>query len=471
PSSVSVTRANLVYIAKEGIPPAMLSRLWRLAAFQNPEFYRAQKLRLSTFGKPRVISCAEDFERHIGLPRGCLDDAKELLSTHGVAVDLVDERRAGTAIDVAFQGRLSPTQQEAADLILAHDTGVLAAPTAFGKTVISAWLIAARKTNTLVLVHRKQLLDQWRDQLCALLSLPPGAIGQVSGGRKQTNGQIDIALVQSLYRRGDVDDLVAQYGQVMVDECHHIPAYTFERVLKATKARFVLGLTATPIRKDGHHPIVFMQCGPLRFQVSPKDEVATRAFEQIVVPRRTNFHLADDTDEPSVQRIYTALAESEERNDLICADFLDLIQRGRTPLLLTERKEHLAFLARRLEGQVPHLVVLHGGMGIKKRKAMAARLQAVPGEESCAILATGRYVGEGFDLPRLDTLLLAMPISWRGTLRQYAGRIQRAHSEKRQVCIYDYVDATVPVLARMYEKRRKGYQAMGYREESNPILI
>lgn len=467
PPSVRITLANMAYVPKEGLPPAMLSRLWCLAAFQNPEFYRAQKMRLSTFGKPRVVSCAEEFERHIGLPRGCLDDVRELLTTHGIGVDLVDERRAGTAIDVAFCGQLAPQQQQAAEAVLAHDTGVLCAPTAFGKTVVAAWLIAARRVNTLVLVHRKQLLDQWRERLSTFLDLPPKAIGQVSGGRRRPTGHVDVALVQSLCRKGDVDDVVAEYGLVIVDECHHIPAFTFERVLKAAKARFVLGLTATPIRKDGHHPIIVMQCGPLRFRISPKDEVAARSFAQVVVPRLTGFRLPDGADASGIQGIYAALASAKDRNDLICADLLDALQQGCTPLLLTERREHLDEFARRMEGRVNHVVVLHGGMGIKKRRAIAKQLHAIPVEESCAILATGRYAGEGFDHPRLDTLLLALPISWRGTLRQYAGRIQREHPGKQEVCIYDYVDADVPILARMYEKRRKGYIAMGYRLQSD----
>ncbi|MDP3064593.1 MAG: DEAD/DEAH box helicase family protein [Chloroflexota bacterium] len=471
PLSVRVTMANLVYVAKEDLPSAMLSRLWRFAAFQNPEFYRAQAMRLSTFGKPRVISCAEEFDRHIGLPRGCLHEVRELLAAHDVGLDLVDERQTGRVIDFTFHGQLTPIQEQAAKAVLAQDTGVLCAPTAFGKTVVAAWLIAARRVNTLVLVHRKQLLDQWRERLSTFLDLPLNAIGQVSGGQRRTNGQIDVALVQSLCRKGEVEDVVAEYGHVIVDECHHIPAFTFERVLKATKARFVLGLTATPIRKDGHHPIIVMQCGPLRFRVSPKDEVAARSFEQTVVPRITGFSLADGVDVSGIQGVYAALAAAEKRNDLICSDLLNATREGRTPLLLTERKDHLEEFARRLEGRVHHIVVLHGGMGIKKRRAIAERLQAIPPEEPCAILATGRYAGEGFDHARLDTLLLALPISWRGTLRQYAGRIQREHPGKREVRIYDFVDVEVPILARMYEKRRKGYLAMGYRVQSASSLV
>jgi superfamily II DNA or RNA helicase len=462
PPSVHITVANLVYVAKAGLPLAMISRLWRLAAFQNPEFYRAQALRLSTFGKPRVISCAEEFDRYIGLPRGCLEDVQELLTVHGVEPEIVDEHSHGTAIDVTFHGELTPVQRQAADGVLAHDTGVLCAPTAFGKTIVAVSLIAARQVNTLVLVHRRHLLDQWRERLATVLDLPLEAIGQVGGGRKKPTGRIDVAVIQSLVHNGTVDDLIAQYGHVIVDECHHIPAFTFERVLKAAKAGFVLGLTATPIRKDGHHPIVVMQCGPLRFRVSSKDEAAGRPFAQLVIPRPTGFRLPDGREEASIQELYTALAAAEERNELICADLLDVLQQGRTPLLLTERIDHLAELARRLEGQVRHLVVLQGGMGVRQRRAAMEQLNAIPDGEPWALLATGRYAGEGFDVAQLDTLLLTLPVSWRGTVEQYAGRLHRLHAGKHDVRVYDYVDNEVPMLARMYARRLQGYRAAGY---------
>ena len=419
-------------------------------------------MRLSTFDKPRVIGCAEEFPRHIGLPRGCFDELLALLAAHGVEVDVIDERHPGTGIDVTFQGELTKPQQQAAAAVLPHDIGVLCAPTAFGKTILAAWVIAARLVNTLVLVHRRHLLDQWRERLAGFLDVPLDAIGQIGGGWNKPSGRIDIAVIQSLSRSGSVDDIVAEYGQVIVDECHHIPAFTFERVLKAAKARFVLGLTATPIRKDGHHPIVVMQCGAVRFRVAPRDEAATRPFRQVVIPRITEFGLPAGAEAWSIQDIYGALATAEARNDLICADVLNALKQGRTPLVLTERTEHLAELERRLEGRVRHLVVLRGGLPARKRREAIMQLAAVPAGEPAAVLATGRYAGEGFDHAPLDTWLLALPVSWRGTLLQYAGRLNRLHPDKLEVRIYDYVDAGVPMLAAMYRKRLKGYRAMGY---------
>jgi superfamily II DNA or RNA helicase len=462
PPSVKIVRSNLVYVEKEGLPSAMLNRLHRLAAFQNPEFYRAQAMRLSTFGKPRVIRCAEEFSRHIALPRGCLDEVAAFFKSHNVAVQLDDQRFVGSPIEVKFQGQLRPEQLAAADAMLASDDGILCATTAFGKTVIAAWLIAARKVNTLVLVHRRQLLDQWRERLAAFLNLPIKSIGQIGGGRRRASGMIDVAVIQSLNRKQVVDDLVANYGHVIVDECHHISAVSFEQVLRQVKARYITGLTATPQRKDGHHPIIVMQCGPIRHRVDARAQALARPFNHFVIPRPTNFRLPPSTEKPEMHELYAALADNKARNDLICVDLMRSVKAGRSPILLTERTSQVDEFASRLTGLVKHIVVLKGGMGAKQRRAIAEQLTTIPDGEERVLLATGRYIGEGFDDARLDTLFLAMPISWRGTLQQYVGRLHRLHDSKREVIVYDYVDGCVPVLAAMYSKRVRGYEAVGY---------
>ena len=462
PPSVKVVRSNLVYVEKEGLPSAMLNRLHRLAAFQNPEFYRAQAMRLSTFGKPRVIRCAEEFPRHIALPRGCLDEVTAFFKLHNVTVQIDDQRFIGNPIEVKFHGQLRPEQQAAANVMLASDDGILSATTAFGKTVIAAWLIAARKVNTLVLVHRRQLLDQWRERLPAFLNLPIKSIGQIGGGRRRASGMIDVAVIQSLNRKQVVDDLVANYGHVIVDECHHLSAVSFEQVLRQVKARYITGLTATPQRKDGHHPIIVMQCGPIRYRVDAKAQALARPFKHLVIPRPTNFRLPPTTEKPEMHELYAALAVNEGRNNLIYVDLLRAIKAGRSPILLTERTSQVDEFAGRLNGHVKHVVVLKGGMGVKQRRGVAEQLAAIPNAEARVLLATGRYIGEGFDDARLDTLFLAMPISWRGTLQQYVGRLHRLHGSKREVIVYDYVDGCVPVLSSMYSKRVRGYEAVGY---------
>jgi superfamily II DNA or RNA helicase len=462
PDRVQIVRANLVYVEKRSLPSAMLNRLLRLAAFQNPEFYKAQKMRLSTYAKPRVIACGEDFAEHVALPRGCLPEVIALLEAHGIRPEVRDERFAGTPIGVEFQGELRPLQLEAVSEVTQHDEGILCAPTAFGKTAVAAWLIAKRKVNTLVMVHRQQLLDQWHARLAMFLNLSAESIGQIGGGRMDRTGSVDIAVIQSLHRKEEIKDFVAEYGQVIIDECHHISAFTFEQVMKQVKAKYVVGLTATPTRKDGHHPIIYMQCGPARFSMSARAMTETTPFEHKVIPRHTEFRTAPEATDIMIHDIYAALVGDTARNEMIAGDLIRSVEAGRSPLLLTGRTEHLQYFAAKLNGAVKHVFVLKGGMGKKQRRNIAEALASVAEDEPRAILATGSYIGEGFDDARLDTLFLAMPISWKGTLQQYVGRLHRLHDNKRVVQVYDYVDDSVPMLERMYERRLKGYGAIGY---------
>jgi superfamily II DNA or RNA helicase len=465
PSSVEVVLANQVYVDRTSLPPALVNRIIRLAAFQNPEFYAAQAMRLPTFGKPRVISCAELFSKHIALPRGCIDDLLSLLHDVGIAHDLRDERQSGTPVEARFLGELTPEQESAAEALLPHETGVLAATTAFGKTVVAAKMIGERGRNTLVLVHRRQLLDQWVARLRTFLDLAPDKIGVIHGGRKKPTGYVDIALMQSLVRRGAVVDLVADYGHLIVDECHHLPAGGFEAVARQARAQYVLGLSATVTRKDGHHPIIFMQCGPIRYRVDARRQAALRPFDHKVVFRRTGFRLArrDPDERPPIQKIYAKLAQDPARNDLIFDDIISALEAGRSPVVITERKDHLEALAERLAKFAKNVIVLRGGMTSRQMQAATAALAAVPAEAERVLVATGRYLGEGFDDARLDTLFLTMPISWRGILAQYAGRLHRLHAAKRDVVIYDYIDEHEPMLAKMAAKREAGYRSLRYR--------
>ena len=465
PDTLELMVADQIYIAKQSLPPGLRNRLIRLAAFQNPEFYRAQAMRLPTYDKPRIIACAEDHAQHLGLPRGCLGEVQALLTNLGVRCVVRDERFGGRPLPVTFHGELRPEQLAAANAMLAHETGVLSATTAYGKTVVAAWLIAQRGVNTLVLVHRQQLLEQWVERLATFLGLPAKAIGRLGGGRKKLTGALDVALVQSLVRKGVVDDRMADYGHLMVDECHHLSAHSFEQVARRTKARFVTGLSATVIRKDGHHPIIFMQCGPVRYRVDAKQQAAARPFTHQVIVRPTGFRAvfaADPDQRVEFQKLLEALSTCENRNRLICEDVLEAVRSGRSPLVLTERTDHLRLLAERLQTDVPQVITLQGRMGRKALREAMSRLKEVPDKAGRVLLATGRYIGEGFDDPRLDTLFLGLPVSWRGTIAQYVGRLHRLHEGKREVRVYDYADLDVPMLSRMFDRRCRGYEAVGY---------
>jgi len=464
--TISIVLADQVYVDRTELPAAVTTELIRLAAFQNPEFYRAQAMRMPTFGKPRIISCAELHPKHVALPRGCLEQTIELLRSYGAQVLLQEHREEGMPLplDVAFQGQLHPKQAEALDALACHDTGVLAATTAFGKTVVAAALIAHRQRSTLILVHRRELVNQWVERLSSFLSIDPKCIGIIGGGKKKATGIIDVALIQSLTRDGEVADIVGAYGHLIVDECHHLSAVSFERVARRCKARYVAGLSATVARKDGHHPIIFMQCGPVRYRVDAKTQAAERGLLCRVLDRRTDFQLPDEltgSERPSIPAIYAALSKDEARNDLIFDDVLQSLEARRSPIVLTERKDHLQYWEKRFRPFVRNLVVLRGGMSVQDRKSASAVLNVDESDERL-IIATGRYIGEGFDDARLDTLFLTMPIAWKGTLAQYIGRLHRQHPGKKDVVVFDYVDSTVPVLVRMAAKRRAGYRALGY---------
>lgn len=459
PESVTVTFANQLYFEKAQLPQALANRLIRLAAFQNPEFYRAQAMRMSVWDKPRVIGNAENYPKHIALPRGCLDAAQDLLRENEIQCNLQDERHSGEPIDISFTGTLRHDQQEAVLAMLRHDTGVLCAPTAFGKTVTAAALIAHRRINTLILVHRTELLKQWQERLHTFLDAGKGVVGTIGGGKAKPTGKIDIAVMQSLSRRGEVSSLVDAYGQIIVDECHHIGAVSFDAILKRAKAKHVIGLTATPIRRDGQQPIIFMQCGPIRYTAAAPAG-APRDLE--VVPRMRTSQI-ELSPEAGIQDVFRYLATDQLRTAQITAEVRQAANQGRKVLVLSERTEHVDAIATALNGKVPALFVLHGRMSKKQRCALLAELDELPADASRVLLATGKLVGEGFDHPPLDTLVLAMPVSWKGTLQQYAGRLHREHANKNDVRIVDIVDTGHPALLRMWEKRQRGYKAMGYK--------
>jgi len=457
PESLTLVQANQIFIAKADLHQPLANRLIRLAAFQNPEFYKAQAMRLPVWNKPRIIGCAENFPQHIGLPRGCLDAALELLEHNDIKVKIQDERVTGCKVPVKFTGELRKDQEAAIRAMLRREVGILCAPTAFGKTITAAALIARRKLSTLILVHRTQLLQQWQEQLTTFLDLPKGSLGVFGAGKKKPTGKIDIAVMQSLSRLDDLPELLDNYGQIIVDECHHLSAFSFETILKQAKAKFVIGLTATPIRRDGHQPIIFMQCGPIRHSATRPESTPAKLE---VWPQ--SLPTPQISPESAIQDVFRILANDTDRNSRIAQDILTTYQEGRKVLVLTERTDHLDVLRKAVEDKIARCFVLHGRLSKKQRMATLSELAELDDSAPRVLLATGRLIGEGFDHPPLDTLVLAMPISWKGTLQQYAGRLHREHADKKDVRIFDYVELDHPQLARMWVKRQRGYKAMGY---------
>ena len=457
PPRLNVTIANQLYVEKAGLPSALLAEVKRLASFQNPQFYKAQHQRRSTFQIPRIISCAQEFPKHLAVPRGCLEPLRALLEPHDINIAISDERFQGIPLEVEFHGKLNAAQQNAITQISLHDIGIFVAPPGSGKTVVGIYLLAQRRLSTLILVHRKPLLEQWHSRLMEFLNLPSEQIGCIGGGKDSRTGRIDVAMLQSLVRKGEVDPLVGEYGHVIVDECHHIPAFSVEQVLKHARARYVTGLTATPYRRDGHDPIITMQCGPVRCRSNAQDI----SFKRRLICRETGM-LLPAHQQMSYHELLDQLASNEDRNQLIISDVVKVLQAHRAPIVLSERRDHVELLRVELAKHVKHLIVLHGGKSEKERGEIQRQLAEIPEDKTRVILATGAYAGEGFDDHRLDTLFLAMPISFKGKMEQYAGRILRPHPEKTEVRIYDYVDNKIPMLAGMFKKRLKAYRAMRY---------
>jgi superfamily II DNA or RNA helicase len=451
---VELRLAGRVEVGCVGLPASLRDRLRRTAAFANPEFFERERSRLSTHKTPRVIACHEEIADQLLLPRGCFGRVEEELAAAGLGVRLRDDRADGDAISVAFTGTLTLPQQAAVDALALHEIGVLVAPPGAGKTVMGAALIARRARSTLVLVHRRPLLEQWIARLIQFLGIEPGTIGPAE--QPPSASGVDVAMIQSLVRRDSVD--LSRYGYVIVDECHHVPAVSIERLLREIPARHLTGLTATAQRRDGHHPILSMQCGPVRHVLTLSAQIET-GTRRVLLERRTRFDPTGLPTDPGIQEILSAVADDHDRTARIANDVLSELAEDRYPLVLTERREHLAAIAAVLEARTDRVAVLHGGLGVRGRRRAEAVLSS---EGPRVVLATGRYIGEGFDDSRLDTLMLAMPIAWKGTMTQYAGRLHRHHDAKHEIRIIDYVDHEVPVLRRMFAKRQRAYTRLGY---------
>ena len=477
PMVLNIVRASMLYIPTADLSANAKNQIKRLAAFKNPDFYRAQAMRLPIYDKPRIICTADITEDYIAIPRGCEDALCNLLEEVGVSYAIEDKTNSGEIIPVTFNGELREEQRPAADALLEQNTGVLSATTAFGKTVIASYMIGQRKTNTLILVHTQALMTQWKKSLENFLKFditPPeekkgrgrkkvwSPVGVLGAGKDTVHGIVDVAVMQSLVSGDEVKEIVRNYGMIIVDECHHVSAVNFETILKYANAKYVYGLTATPTRQDGHHPIIFMQCGAIRYRVDAKEQAEKRNFEHYLVPRFTNTRYHSEG-KPSITDIYKKLSENEMRNNTIVSDVAEALKGGRNPIVLTERREHVALLAERLSCSCKNVIQLVGTASAKERRETMERLEAIPANESVVIIATGKYVGEGFDYPRLDTLFLALPIAWKGKVAQYAGRLHRNYEGKTEVQVYDYVDIHIPVLERMYQKRVKSYSAIGYK--------
>lgn len=476
--AVIIILADGIYIDKRNLKPRLQNAIRRLAAYSNPQFFQNLALGFSTRETPRIVYDGYDEGDYIVLPRGCFEELKKHLSDAEIPYDIVDKRQTGRAIDVSFNGELYPEQKVAADRLLAYDMGMLAAATAFGKTVIGANLIARRKVNTLVLVHTVEIMNNWVRDLNKFLTVneelptyttPKGrikqrdsVIGTFSSQKRAATGIIDIAMIGSLGKEDDINPMVRDYGMIIVDECHHAAAATFENVLRASAAKYVYGMSATVKRGDKQERKLLIQLGPIRHRYTAKERAIKQGIGHYVYPRFTRMVDLSPSDDRHISELYRLIADSELRNMQIVADAVDCVKKGRTPVVMTKYREHAEMLYALLQGAADHVFLLQGGKSLKARAELREKMAAVSRDESMIMVATGQYIGEGFNYPRLDTMLLAMPISFEGNVEQYAGRLNRDYEGKKDVIIFDYIDQHFPVLERMYHRRLRTYKKIGF---------
>jgi superfamily II DNA or RNA helicase len=458
PATITAKAMAMLAIDRIGMPPAMLAALKHLASLHNPDFYEKERLRFSTWNTPRFIRCYRENLDQLLLPRGLREKASRIVSEGGSELVVKPCFTASAEIDSELAATLTPEQTKAVDILAQHDLGVLVAPPGTGKTVVGCALIAHYRVPALVIVDRKPLVEQWLQRLVTHLDLNPKQIGQIGGGRNKATGVVDVAMVQSLARRDEIAELTAAYGLVVVDECHHVPAVTFERAVREIAVQRLVGLTATPCRRDGLQALMTMHCGPVRHTMTGPEGAALRTLDLIV---HETDHMVEEGQH--IQAIFRGLVDDDRRTSAICDDIALSANSGRNCLVLTRWTEHLGSICDLLAAKGVEFLVLHGKMGKKARAAVNDQLVApLEGGTGLVLAATASLLGEGFDCPPLDTLFLAFPIKFKGSVVQYVGRVLRPTGTKTRIEVHDYVDSGVPVLARMHDERRSAYITLGF---------
>ena len=460
PEVIRAVSGAMLAIDRIGVPPSLVAALKHLASLHNPEYYEKERLRFSTWNTPRFLRCYGETIDALLLPRGIADHAARMVEEAGSNLEVSDACSSPTSIDISLRASLTDRQQSALGALVPHHLGVLVAPPGSGKTVIACGVIAHRRVPTLIIVDRQPLVEQWRARLGEHLAIGAKEIGQLGGGRNKAKGTIDIAMAQSLARREDLGEIATTYGLVIVDECHHVPAVTFDRVVREMPVRHWLGLTATPYRRDHLEKLITMYCGAERYRMTADHDEHLRV-ERVLVTHTTGHEQPDD-EEVGIQAVFRALVEDEERSRQICGDIAAAIEARRNCLVLTQWTEHLEALSGELQRLGIEAIVMRGGMGKKARASSSAQMEAQASAGGLALLATGSFLGEGFDLPQLDTLFLAFPLAFKGRIVQYVGRVLRPMPGKSRVEVHDYVDMNVPVLARMQAKRLPAYSSLGF---------
>lgn len=473
-----------IYVDTLNIMPRLQNQIRSMAAFDNPIYYKNKRMGYSNYYNFSAIYMGKDIEGYIQIPRGLMEDLLDACNVAGITFDVTDHREKGRPLRVSFNGDLRVRQDIAANKLLSYDNGILSAATAFGKTVVCSYLISERKVNTLVLVQNKELLEQWVSSLKNFLTIDEelpkyktktgrektrdSVIGILHGGRNTLTGIIDVAMIGSLYSKGKFNDYINSYGMVIMDECHHAASTTAVEVLQKVNARYVYGVSATPKRSDNLEKIIFMLLGPIRHSFTAKERAIEQGIGHFVYPRYTRSVDLQDS-RRNINKAYELIREDSVRNEMIINDVKACVEEGRTPVILTKFKEHAKLLFDNLKDSADYVYLLYGNNSDKENRNIVEQLFKTPKDQSTILIATGQKIGEGFDYPRLDTLMLATPVAGPGLLEQYVGRLNRDYPGKEDVIVYDYVDSHLHYFDNMYNKRLKTYDRIGFRVTSSEI--
>ena len=476
-----ITLSNGIYVDNTNLKASMQNKIRRMAAFSNPVFYKHQIIGTSNYDTPRWIYLGKDhLSGYIQIPRGLQDNLLERARQADVDYEIKDERQRGKHINVDFKGELRPEQDKALKALTKYDNGILHAATAFGKTIVSSAIIAQKKVNTLIILESSALIEQWKEALEKFLNIDEelpsyetktgrvrkrkSLIGTLQGVHDSMTGIIDIAMAGSLCKKGEFHKLLNEYGLVLIDECHHSASETIANVLKELKAKYVYGVTATPKRADGLEKINYMLIGPIRYSYTAKEKAKEQGIQHLVYPRftRTVPPRGVITGKMHPNEAYDIIHNNDLRDEQIVDDVKNCVSAGRTPVVLSRYKDHSEKLYKRLKSYADYVFLMTGNNSKKEHRKILEQMRQVGNDESMILVATGSLVGEGFDFPRLDTLFMATPVSFRGVVEQYAGRLNRDYVGKENVIIYDYVDNHIPMFDNMYMKRLKAYKQIGY---------
>lgn len=472
-----IVLADGVYIDALNLAPRLQNQIRAMAAFDNPIFYKNKRLGYSNYYNFSAVYLGMDVDGYIKIPRGLLEKVIEECRKSKIMYDITDHREKGRPLRISFNGELRVQQNLAAQRLLSFDNGILSAATAFGKTVVCSYLIAERKVNTLILLESTDLITQWEEELNRFLSIdeePPeyktktgrikkrtSVIGTLKGGKDSMTGIVDIAMIGSLYKKGAFHEKLNSYGMVIMDECHHAASATAQEILKRVNAKYVYGVSATPMRSDNLEKINYMLLGPIRHKYTTMERTAEQGIDHFVIPRYTRVITTVEAKE-NINAAYALVSRSAVRNQQILEDIRDCVKQGRTPVILTRYKEHAKFIYDNIREHADYAFLLYGDNSTKENEEVRLQLKQVPNDKSLILVATGQKIGEGFDYPRLDTLMLAAPVSFEGRLEQYVGRLNRDYDGKKDVIVYDYIDSRIPKFDSMYLKRLRTYKKIGF---------